>query len=235
MTIDGQLVASADDHLARQRLGFFHFQDNALRGSQPFDNHFLQRTAGIAALGRAVADGLLDGGVVPVMKHMPGHGRSTLDTHFDLPTVQVSRDTLETVDFAPFRALNDLPMGMTAHLVFDQIDPRPATLSPVMVEIMRQDIGFDGLLMTDDISMKALKDTPAQNTRRALAAGVDVALYCNAPLADRITVAEAAGEMGAASMARAIRALEARKTPTDVDISALAAELEALLGGALHG
>ncbi len=191
--------------------------------------------ARVAALGRAVANGLLEGGVVPVVKHMPGHGRTLLDTHFDLPLVPTSRDELDVVDFAPFKALNDLPMGMTAHLVFSEIDNRPSTLSPVMMEIIREDIGFNGLVMTDDISMKALKGTPAQSTQAALAAGVDVALYCNAPLADRITVAEAAGTMSEASMARANSALESRKTPVDVDIPALCAEFDAILGGASDG
>ncbi len=191
--------------------------------------------ARVVGLGRAVADGLLDGGVVPVLKHMPGHGRATMDSHHDLPRVAVSAKELHAVDFAPFRALNDLVMGMTAHLVFDDIDSRPATLSPVMMQIIRQDIGFDGLIMTDDISMKALQGTPAQSAKAALAAGVDLALFCNAPLADRIQVAEAAGEMNATSMTRALRALEARKTPVDVDIPALCDEFDAILGGASDG
>ena len=110
----------------------------------------------VAALGRAAADGMLAGGVLPVVKHMPGHGRATMDSHFDLPQVDAPRAALDTHDFAPFKVLNDLPMGMTAHLVYDAIDPRPATLSPVMMQLIREDIGFDNLIMTDDISMKAL-------------------------------------------------------------------------------
>ncbi len=191
--------------------------------------------ARVAEIGRAAADGLLNGGVLPVMKHMPGHGRTTLDTHFDLPTVQASKAELLESDFEPFRALNDLPMGMTAHLVFDQIDDRPATLSPKMMGVIREDIGFDNLVMTDDISMKALSGTPAENAAAAIAAGCDVVLFCNAPLEERRAVAEAASVMTAAAQARADRAMAARKTPDDVDIPALEREFEALMGGSMHG
>ncbi len=189
----------------------------------------------VAAMGRAAANGMLAGGVLPVVKHMPGHGRATMDSHFDLPRVDAERDDLDCVDFAPFKALHDLPMGMTAHLVYDAIDPIPATLSAKMMQLIRDDIGFDNLIMTDDISMKALCGTPAENAAGAIAAGCDVVLYCNAPLADRRCVADAAGEMTTAAQTRALRALDMRKTPDDVDISALDAQLEALLGGAGHG
>ena len=189
----------------------------------------------ITPLARAVAHGLLDGGVLPVVKHMPGHGRASMDSHYDLPRVNAPRAVLGAVDFAPFRALADLPMGMTAHLVYEAIDPRPATLSPVMIDLIRSDIGFDNLIMTDDIGMKALEGAPAEISRQALEAGCDVVLQCNAPLSDRIAVAEAAGDMSDAAQMRADRALQARKTPDDIDISALSAQLEALLGGAIHG
>lgn len=189
----------------------------------------------VTAIGRAVANGMLAGGVLPIVKHMPGHGRATMDSHFDLPRVNADRADLEALDFAPFRALNDLPMGMTAHLVYDAIDPQPATLSSKIMQVIREDIGFDNLIMTDDISMKALSGTPAENAAGAIAAGCDVVLYCNAPLHDRIKVADAAGEMTPAAQTRALRALSMRKTPDDVDISALDAQLEALLGGAGHG
>ncbi|MFG6590891.1 beta-N-acetylhexosaminidase [Sulfitobacter sp. 1A12157] len=190
----------------------------------------------VAEIGRAVADALLAGGVLPVMKHMPGHGRATLDSHHDLPRVAARRIDLEAVDFAPFRSLRDLSMGMTAHLVYDALDDdAPATLSPEVVRLIREEIGFDNLVMTDDISMKALQMTPAESTRAALAAGCDVALFCNGPLEERRAVAEAAGEMTPAAQTRALRAMDARQTPDDVDIDALSAQLEALLGGTLHG
>jgi beta-N-acetylhexosaminidase len=191
--------------------------------------------ARVAAIARAVAAGLLAGGVLPVLKHMPGHGRATLDSHLALPHVSAPRDELERADFAPFRALTDLPMGMTAHLVYEAWDETPATLSPRMMQVVRQVIGFDNLIMTDDISMKALSGTPADNARAARAAGCDLVLYCNAPLDDRRRVAESAGRMDDAGMTRAERALAMRRTPDDVDISALDAQLGALLGEAGHG
>lgn len=186
----------------------------------------------VADLGRAVANGLLDGGVLPVLKHIPGHGRATLDSHYDLPQVGADHTTLSAEDFAPFAALTDLPMGMTAHLVYEALDDRPATLSPKVMQIIREEIGFDNLIMTDDISMKALKGSLIEITQGALAAGCDVILHCNAPLADRRAVAEAAGEMTQAAQTRAERALAARKTPDDIDINALRAQLETLLNGA---
>ena len=189
----------------------------------------------VATLGRAAADGMLAGGVLPVVKHMPGHGRATMDSHFDLPQVDAPRAALDTHDFAPFKALNDLPMGMTAHLVYDAIDPRPATLSPVMMQLIREDIGFDNLIMTDDISMKALSGEVDDIAAGALAAGCDVVLYCNATLEDRTRVADAAGEMSDAAQTRAARALAMRRTPDDVDIPALTAKLDRLLGGTVYG
>ena len=202
------------------------FLRNRCYGSSPGD---------IAALGRAAADGMLNGGVLPVLKHIPGHGRTDLDSHFDLPRVDVSLDTLRETDFAPFRALNDLPMGMTAHVVYEAVDEVPATLSPDTMALVREDIGFDGLIMTDDIGMKALSGTPAQNAVGALAAGCDVILHCNAPLSDRIASANAAGQMTDAAQTRAEAALAARRTPDEIDIADLNAELEALLGGHVHG
>jgi len=189
----------------------------------------------VAALGRAAADGMLAGGVLPVVKHMPGHGRATMDSHFDLPQVDAPRAALDTHDFAPFKVLNDLPMGMTAHLVYDAIDPRPATLSPVMMQLIREDIGFDNLIMTDDISMKALTGEVDAIAAGALAAGCDVVLYCNATLEDRTRVADTAGEMSDAAQTRAARALAMRRTPDDVDIPALTAKLDRLLGGTVYG
>ncbi|WIY27625.1 beta-N-acetylhexosaminidase [Parasedimentitalea psychrophila] len=189
----------------------------------------------VADIGRASAQGLLDGGVLPVLKHLPGHGRATADSHHDLPHVGTDRATLNRTDFEAFRALNDLPMGMTAHLVYDAIDPKPATLSPVMMRLIREQIGFDGLVMTDDISMKALKGAPADMARASLDAGCDVALYCNGPIAERSAVAQAAGEMTEAAQIRAERALAARQTPVELDIAAAEDELSALMGGQVYG
>ena len=196
------------------------FLRNRCYGTSPTD---------VAALGRAAANGMLDGGVLPVLKHVPGHGRTDLDSHFDLPRVHTQLDELRETDFAPFRDLNDLPMAMTAHVVYEDVDDAPATLSREMMELVRSDIGFDGLIMTDDIGMKALSGTVPQNARGALEAGCDVILHCNAPLADRIACANAAGQMSDAAQTRAEAALNARRTPDDIDIADLNAELEALL------
>jgi beta-N-acetylhexosaminidase len=185
--------------------------------------------AQVARIGRAVADGMLEGGVLPVLKHIPGHGRAQADSHLELPVVDAAREQLEAVDFLPFNALNGLPMGMTAHLVYSQVDPRPATLSPVMMQMIREEIGFDGLVMTDDISMKALSGSLDEIAAGSIEAGCDVVLLCNATLDDRRAVAAASGRLRGASEARAARAIAARQTPTEVDIPALEAKLDALI------
>ena len=189
----------------------------------------------IALMGQAANDGMLAGGVLPVIKHIPGHGRATADSHFELPRVSAARDDLDRVDFAPFKALRDTPMGMTAHLVYEAIDPAPATLSPRMMQVIREDIGFDNLIMTDDISMKALTGSLVDLSRGAIAAGCDVILHCNGTLAERAQVADAAGEMTDAAQRRALRALSYRQTPDDIDIQALDAQLKALLGEGVNG
>ena len=191
--------------------------------------------ARVADLGRAVADGLLDGGVLPVLKHIPGHGRAQADSHLDLPVVDAALAALKASDFAPFMALNDLPMGMTAHLVYAAIDDLPVTISPRMMRLIREDIGFGGLIMTDDISMKALSGSLVDITRASLAAGCDIALLCNAALEDRRAVADAAGRFDDAGQARAEAALAARRAPEEVDISALEAKLRAMSGGDVYG
>ena len=182
----------------------------------------------VARIGRAVADGLLAAGVLPVIKHLPGHGLSHLDTHLDLPTVDASLEELRAVDFAPFRALNDLPMAMTAHLVFAALDPgRPATQSPVLIDLIRKEIGFQGLLMTDDLNMQALDGTLAQRTARSIAAGCDIALHCKGDLAEMQEVAAAAGEMTPEAAFRA-RAVIAARPSAGVS---LAQALEAFADG----
>ena len=179
----------------------------------------------VARIGRAVAEGLMAGGVLPVMKHMPGHGLSHVDTHHDLPTVDVPLEELKAVDFAPFRALRDLPMAMTAHLVFAALDgERPATQSPVMIRVIREEIGFQGLLMSDDLNMQALAGTLAERTARTIAAGVDIALHCKGDMDEMIAVAGAAGRMGPAARVRAEAAVAARR-PALVDLAAALAEL----------
>lgn len=187
--------------------------DVARAGTHPFlrNRCYGSDAATVTRIARAVADGFMAAGVQPVIKHMPGHGLSHVDTHHDLPTVDVAPEDLARVDFAPFRALADLPMAMTAHLVFSRIDPdRPATQSPRMVRVIREEIGFKGLLITDDLNMQALKGTLADRTRASLAAGVDIALHCSGAPAEMAEVAGAAGEMGVAARARAERVIAAR-------------------------
>lgn len=176
----------------------------------------------VAAIARAVADGLMAGGVLPVLKHLPGHGRAAADSHHKLPVVDTDRATLEATDFAAFRPLAGLPLGMTAHVVFSAIDPvAPATTSVTMVrEVIRGFIGFQGLLMSDDISMGALSGTIAERSRAALAAGCDVVLHCNGDLAEMTEVAANVPELAGAALRRADAALAARSAPESFDVAA---------------
>lgn len=190
--------------------------------------------ATVAKLGRLAALGMLQGGVLPVLKHLPGHGRATQDSHYDLPHVSADAEDLDDTDFAPFRLLNDLPMGMTAHLVYDAIDDQPATISAPMMSVIRDQIGFDGLIMTDDLSMKALSGTLNDLAQRALTAGCDVILHCNGTLAERAEVAQAAGQMSDRAQARAEAALDARREPDALDIQAAEADLSRLMGGQVY-
>lgn len=180
---------------------------------------------------RAAADGLLAGGVLPVVKHIPGHGRAAADSHDELPVVDAGLADLAASDFAPFAALADLPLAMTAHVVYPALDPdAPATLSAAAVAAIRGRMGFGGLLMTDDMSMQALSGDLGALTARAIAAGCDAALHCNGDLAEMQAVAAAAGRMTPAAAARAAAALAARREPRPADLAALAAEC-ARLGG----
>ena len=183
----------------------------------------------VVAVARAVAKGLLDGGVLPVMKHMPGHGRAMIDTHLDLPRVTDAAEDLLRSDFAAFRALADLPLGMTAHIVFSAYDDQPATCSAPMIRVIRDQIGFGGLLMTDDLSMQALSGTIGERAAASRRAGCDVMLHCNGNLGDMQAVAAASGALAGAALERAEAALAARRTPDTADPKALDAELAQLV------
>ena len=189
----------------------------------------------VSEISAAVAEAHLAGGVLPVIKHLPGHGRATADTHHDLPTVTASRAELTATDFAPFKALNHLPMAMTAHIIFAAYDDQPATQSPEMIRVIRGEIGFQGLLMTDDLNMQALRGTLADRTAASMAAGCDIALHCKGDMAEMLEVAGACGDQSAAIRARAARALAARHAPDPVDILALEAEFRGLMSGDAHG
>ncbi|PHQ64390.1 MAG: beta-N-acetylhexosaminidase [Sphingobium sp.] len=170
----------------------------------------------VAALGRAVLEGLGEGGVVGIVKHMPGHGRALVDSHLALPVVTANLNALET-DIAPFRTLNRAPMGMTAHVVYTEWDAdRPASLSPTVIgTIIRQRIGFDGLLMSDDLDMKALKGGIPELAAGVVAAGCDLALNCFGKMDDMVGIVESLPEISALSKARLDRAMASVARGTD--------------------
>ena len=186
----------------------------------------------VAAIAGAVAAGLLAGGVLPVLKHLPGHGHATADSHLKLPVVDTDRQTLEKTDFAAFRPLAGLPLGMTAHVVFSAIDPvQPATTSVTIVDqVIRGFIGFRGLLMSDDVSMGALSGTLAERSRASLAAGCDVVLHCNGNLAEMTQVAGAAPELEGEAAARAEAALTRRAAPDEFDVAEARRMFNAMVG-----
>ena len=190
----------------------------------------------VAALGRAFAEGLLEGGVAPVVKHMPGHGRARADSHHELPVVEASREALER-DFAPFRALSDLPMAMTAHVVYRALDPdHPATASRIVVEeVMRGAIGFGGLIMSDDLSMNALTGPFEDRARKIFEAGLDLALHCNGNLDEARAVASVTPPLVGEGARRAEAALAAIRPPAPLDLEEARAELAAIAATARVG
>jgi beta-N-acetylhexosaminidase len=175
----------------------------------------------VAALARAVAEGLREGGVLPVVKHIPGHGRALADSHYELPIVTADRAALDATDFRAFQRLADLPLAMTAHVVFTAIDPvTPATTSVTMVrEVIRGLIGFDGVLMTDDISMEALSGDMRARSRASIAAGCDVVLHCNGRFDEMCAVAEAVPALEGAAARRAAAALAWHRPGPDIDVA----------------
>lgn len=195
------------------------------------DRAYGTEPAKVAAIARAVTEGLEQGGVLPVLKHIPGHGRATADTHHLLPTVDTPAAELEATDFAAFRPLADLPMAMTAHVVFSAIDAaHPATTSATMIaQVIRRTIGFQGLLMSDDVSMNALAGSIAERTRAIIAAGCDLVLHCNGKLDEMQAVAAETPVLAGDALARANAALAARKAPAAFDRRQARAELDALI------
>lgn len=202
--------------------------DVPVSGSDPVigDRAYGTTPEKVTILARAVSDGLLDGGILPVLKHIPGHGRANSDSHKALPTVTTDSETLQKTDFVPFKALADLPMAMTAHVLFTAYDRHlPATTSRTMIEdVIRGFIGFDGLLMSDDVSMEALSGTIGERATAALAAGCDVVLHCNGKFDEMRAVAAAAPPLAGAALRRARAALAARKTLGYFDEAAARAE-----------
>jgi beta-N-acetylhexosaminidase len=188
----------------------------------------------VAAIAGAIAEGLREGGVLPVVKHIPGHGRALADSHHALPVVTADRPTLEATDFRAFRPLAGLPLAMTAHVVFTAIDPvTPATTSVTMVrEVIRGLIGFDGVLMTDDISMQALTGALGGRSRAAIEAGCDIVLHCNGSLDEMRAVAAAVPVLAGEAKRRAAAALAWRRPGPDIDLAAAHSRFAAMLAPA---
>lgn len=196
------------------------------------DRAFGRTAAGVAALAQAFAEGLMAGGVAPVVKHIPGHGRATADSHLALPRVDTDPDTLSWTDFAPFRALRHMPAAMTAHVVFPQIDPAlPASISPkVTADIIRDEIGFDGLLMSDDIGMKALTGSFADRAAAVIAAGSDVVLHCSGDLTEMRAAASAVPVLAGHALRRYRHAIDVTRTAQSYDVASALAQLAMLAG-----
>jgi len=189
----------------------------------------------VAVLGRAAAEGLIAGGVLPIIKHIPGHGRAKADSHLELPVVEASWDELDGRDFQPFRVLSDMPMAMTAHVIYSAVDKkRPATTSKKAIrKVIRGAIGFDGLVMSDDLSMKALSGDFRERARDSLAAGCDVVLHCNGEMSEMKGVLEGTGALKGRAKQRAEVALaRIARAPEPLDLAeARVRFLEALGGG----
>lgn len=199
------------------------------------DRAYATDPATVAQLGRAAAEGLLAGGVLPVIKHMPGHGRAFADSHKELPTVHADLETLDAWDFAPFKSMSDMPIAMTAHVVFTAIDKkRPATQSKKAIRLIRDHLGFDGLLLSDDLVMNALSGTLTQRAEAALKAGCDAVVHWNGDMAEMRQMAEGVSRLKGRAARRADAAL-ARivHTPEPLDVEEARARFDALLAGKL--
>ncbi len=201
------------------------------------DRAFATDPATIIALGKAQIEGLMDGGVLPVMKHIPGHGRAGADSHLALPRVSASAEELSASDFVTFRSLDQCPIAMTAHVVYESIDPqRPATTSPKVIrDVIRGEIGFDGLLMSDDLSMKALDGPLSVRARAAQFAGCDLVLHCNGDMDEMREVASEVKELDGQALRRSKQALAHLTAPGRFDPAAAEARLAALLGASSTG
>ncbi len=195
------------------------------------DRAFASEPMWVSAMGRATLDGLRSGGVVGVIKHIPGHGRATVDSHLELPVVTATRAELEA-DFEPFRRLKAAPMAMTAHVVYTALDSAAcATLSPTVIDVIRNDIGFDGLLMSDDLGMAALGGSFAARAQGALAAGCDIALHCSGDLAQMQGIVGAVDEIGPEAERRLAAAM-AWPASTEHDLALVIAQRDELLAHA---
>ena len=185
----------------------------------------------VCELGRAALGGLMAGGVLPVMKHIPGHGRAAVDSHKELPVVTASRADLDRCDFVPFRRLKECPMAMTAHVVYTALDPdHPATLSKTIIaDLIRREFGFDGVLLTDDLGMHALSGSMRQRTRAAFTAGCDIALHCSGILSEMEDVAQEAHEISGKCAERISAAMAMLSAPGEYDVDEALRDLDLVL------
>ncbi len=181
----------------------------------------------VAEMALAAANGLLHGGAIPVMKHIPGHGLAQVDSHESAPNTKASREILDEIDFLPFKKLNHLPMGMTAHVIYEAIDVLPGTISSKINDVIRSDLGFDGLLISDDVSMKALSGSICQRASTVIQAGCDVVLHCNGKLGEMEQIAKGAGYLSGEGEIRAGKVINLHSQLADweVDLSHLKAQL----------
>lgn len=209
--------------------------DLAVEGAHDIvgDRAYGATPADVAALAKAACRGLLAGGVLPVVKHVPGHGRALSDSHLELPKVSASVAELQRTDFAPFRMLNDMPLAMTAHVLYTAIDPdRPATLSPAVIQdVIRGFIGFDGVLMSDDVSMKALTGSFSLRAEQSFAAGCDIALHCNGDIAEMREIASVSPRLDGEAERRCHAALGRLGAPQPFDVESARATVRSLLPG----
>ncbi len=184
----------------------------------------------VVALARAQAEGLMDGGVVPVLKHIPGHGRAFADSHEELPIVREPLDVLRKTDFEPFKQLADLPMGMTAHVLYTAIDDKNlATVSPAAIRLIREDIGFNGLLMSDDLSMKAMEGDFTKRAQDVLSAGCDVVLHCNGKMHEMQAIAKGIKPLSGKSLERAEKAMQVAGKAKQFNVASARSELQSML------
>ena len=209
--------------------------DLAVSGADPVigDRSYSSDPDRVAVLGRAACEGLLEGGVLPVLKHIPGHGRARVDSHYACPIIETERAELSRTDFAPFRALAAMPWAMTAHIVYHAIDSiSPATLSRrVISEVIRGEIGFQGVLISDDLSMRALGGSLGERTSQALAAGCDLALHCSGDRREMEEVIASAAAVTTETAARLARDESLRRSPGEFDRAAAERRLDTLLAG----
>ncbi len=230
--LNSQLMA-AELFIAGINVNCLPVLDLPAPGSAPFLDERAYGTAPqtVTECGRAAADGLLAGGVLPVIKHMPGHGRGNVDSHDALPRITCTADELIRRDFAPFAALSDLPLGMTAHIVVEAYDPEhAATVSKIVIhEVIRKHMAFEGALMTDDLSMNALEGDSAARTSASYRAGCDLILHCNGRRSEMEKVAAAARTLAGRALQRADRALSKLRQPRTLDLTAARSRLSDLM------